>query len=132
MLRATEKIYRYFADKLLLKLKEGIGMYDDLQFPLEVLKGKHRPVILLYLCHKGTSHFSQLQQALGLSGKVLAEQLRHLEMHGMLMRISHPHSPAVGYSVTELGLSFLPVLEAILAWGQTRSINARFPPPEHA
>jgi DNA-binding HxlR family transcriptional regulator len=51
--------------------------------------------------------------------KVLIQQLREMEEHGLVHReIFLQVPPRVEYSATALGLSLEPVLVALCAWGQ--------------
>jgi DNA-binding HxlR family transcriptional regulator len=76
-------------------------------------------VLILQSLFKGTRRYSELQRELeGVSPKVLAAQLRELEHDGILLRVVHPEvPPRVEYSLTELGQSLWPVLQAMHAWG---------------
>jgi DNA-binding HxlR family transcriptional regulator len=54
----------------------------------------------------------------GISQKVLIEQLRALEEHGMVSRQPSADDPqGVEYLLTPLGESFRPVLESLIEWG---------------
>ena len=49
---------------------------------------------------------------------MLTKHLKELEADGMLCRTIFPEiPPKVEYSLTNLGLSFVPVLESMLQWG---------------
>jgi hypothetical protein len=53
------------------------------------------------------------------SQKVLIQQLRELEEHGLVHReVFRQVPPRVDYSATTLGLSLEPVLRALCEWGQ--------------
>jgi len=52
------------------------------------------------------------------SQKVLIQQLREMEEHGVVHReIFKEVPPRVEYSATKLGLSLRPVITALCAWG---------------
>ncbi|GEP52756.1 hypothetical protein FNO01nite_34280 [Flavobacterium noncentrifugens] len=52
-----------------------------------------------------------------ISRKVLTEQLKELEEDGILERIAYKElPPRVEYKLSEKGLAFLPILEAIKVW----------------
>ena len=63
--------------------------------------------------------FNELQRDLdGISQKVLTEKLRNMEEHELVSRTVYPEvPPRVEYSLTELGESLYPVLDALEAWG---------------
>ena len=55
----------------------------------------------------------------GITQATLTKQLRELEEDGFLHReINKEIPPRVEYTLTELGESFLPVLETMFAWSQ--------------
>ena len=68
----------------------------------------------------GTRRFGELKRSLGgVSQKVLTAQLRQMEESGLLTRTVYPEvPPRVEYTLTELGASLRPVLEALRDWGE--------------
>ena len=59
---------------------------------------------------------------------MITQQLRELEQAGLVTRTVHPVVPPhVDYAITELGLSTIPVIEGLRAWGanyfETRSAD---------
>ncbi|MGH9765716.1 MAG: winged helix-turn-helix transcriptional regulator, partial [Blastocatellia bacterium] len=52
----------------------------------------------------------------GLSTKTLAARLKKMELHGIIIRVSYRESPPrVEYSLTEMGVELLPVIDAVAA-----------------
>lgn len=68
----------------------------------------------------GTKRFGELRKQIGeVSQKVLTQQLRAMEADGLLCReVFAEVPPRVEYSLTELGKSLEPILDALMAWGQ--------------
>ncbi len=68
----------------------------------------------------GTKRFGELKKSIGsVSQKVLTAQLRQMEESGLLTRTVYPEvPPRVEYTLTELGQSLRPVLEALKNWGE--------------
>lgn len=68
----------------------------------------------------GTKWFGELKRSIGgVSQKVLTSQLRQMEESGLLRRTVYPEvPPRVEYTLTELGYSLKPVLEALQDWGE--------------
>ena len=68
----------------------------------------------------GTKRFGELKKSIGsVSQKVLTSQLRQMEESGLLTRTVFPEvPPRVEYSLTELGHSLKPVLDALGHWGE--------------
>ena len=85
---------------------------------LELIGGKYKALILWYLsCEK--LRYSQLRDLLmGITPKMLTQQLRELESKQLVHREVFPIvPPKVEYSLTELGKSLMPILVAMRDWG---------------
>jgi DNA-binding HxlR family transcriptional regulator len=55
---------------------------------------------------------------MGVTQKVLTQQLRNMERDGLVTRTVYPQvPPKVEYSLTSLGMSLKPVVDAIHRWG---------------
>lgn len=63
--------------------------------------------------------FNELRKDLdGVSQKVLTDSLRSMEEDGIIIRTVYPEvPPRVEYSLSELGESMRPILDAMNAWG---------------
>jgi len=85
---------------------------------LKVIGGRWKVLILRELL-VGMQRFNQLHRSLpGITQKMLTQQLRELEEDGILYRKVYPQvPPKVEYSLTPLGESLNPVLEAMHEWG---------------
>ena len=77
-------------------------------------------VLILRDLLQGTKRFSELKKSLGqVSQKVLTSQLRQMEASGLISRTVYAQvPPRVEYSLTELGRSLKPVLDAMVCWGE--------------
>ena len=64
--------------------------------------------------------FNELKKDLeGISQKVLTDSLRSMKADGLLTRTVYPEvPPRVEYTLTELGYSLRPILEAMRVWGE--------------
>ena len=64
--------------------------------------------------------FNELRRDLeGVSQKVLTDSLRSLEEDGIVVRTVYPEvPPKVEYSLSELGESMRPIIQAMEAWGK--------------
>lgn len=64
--------------------------------------------------------FNELQKDMeGISQKVLTDSLRSMEADGLITRTVYPEvPPRVEYSLSPLGESLKPILDAMKAWGQ--------------
>ena len=66
----------------------------------------------------GTKRFGELKKSIGtVSQKVLTAQLRDMEANGLVHRYAEV-PPRVEYSLTELGQSLKPILDAMWNWGE--------------
>lgn len=76
-------------------------------------------VLILRDLMDGTRRFGQLKKSVGgVSQKVLTAQLRQMEESGLLSRKVYAEvPPRVEYTLTELGYSLRPILDAMKIWG---------------
>ena len=85
-----------------------------------MLIGDKWKVLILRDLMPGTKRFGELKKSIGsVSQKVLTAQLRDLEEKGLVSRkVSAEVPPRVEYSLTELGKSLSPILDAMREWGE--------------
>ena len=85
---------------------------------LLVIGGSWKVPILWHLSGE-VKRFSQLRRDLqGVTQKMLTQQLRELERHGIVSRKVYPQvPPRVEYALTPRGRSLLPVVAAMCKWG---------------
>lgn len=86
---------------------------------LKVIGGRWKVYVLYFLFEK-PHRLSELRRRIpGVSQKVLVQQLRELEEHGIVKRrIFAEVPPRVVYSATRLGLSLKPIVDALCDWGK--------------
>lgn len=77
-------------------------------------------VLILRDLMSGTKRFGELKKSIGtVSQKVLTAQLRDMEANGLVHRDVYAEvPPRVEYSLTELGQSLKPILDAMWNWGE--------------
>lgn len=92
------------------------------ELTLSVISGKWKVVILWHLGVEGPHRFSDLQRLFPkISHKILTQQLRELMEDGIVHREVYPDiPPKVEYSMTELGMTLLPIVEMMYEWGKMR------------
>ena len=85
-----------------------------------MLIGDKWKVLILRDLLQGTKRFGELKKSIGtVSQKVLTAQLRDMERNGLVNRKVYPEvPPRVEYSLTELGRSLKPILDAMWDWGE--------------
>ena len=83
------------------------------------LIGDKWKVLILRDLMDGTKRFGELKKSIGsVSQKVLTAQLRHMEENGLVNRTVYAEvPPRVEYSLTEIGHSLKPILDAMTSWG---------------
>ncbi|MCC8128812.1 MAG: helix-turn-helix transcriptional regulator [Clostridiales bacterium] len=86
---------------------------------LTLISDKWKVLILRDLM-PGTKRFGELKKSIGhVSQKVLTAQLRQMEASGLVTRTVFPEVPPhVEYTLTELGYSLKPILDAMQEWGE--------------
>ena len=86
----------------------------------KILGGKWKIEILYYIGLRNVRRFGELRRHIGeITESSLTKQLRELEADGFISRFDYKEiPPRVEYSLTELGESFIPVLEFMREWGE--------------
>ena len=84
------------------------------------LIGDKWKVLILRDLRPGTKRFGELKKSVGnITQKVLTAQLRDMEESGLLTRTVYPEvPPRVEYTLTDLGRSLKPILDAMQDWGE--------------
>lgn len=86
---------------------------------LTLISDKWKVLILRDLL-SGTKRFGELKKSIGhVTQKVLTAQLRQMEESGLLTRTVYAEvPPRVEYTLTELGYSLKPIMDAMWTWGE--------------
>lgn len=92
-----------------------------INYPVELalaLLGDKWKIIILCQLFKGTKRFSEIFHSISnINQKMLTQQLRALEEDGFVIRKIFPEvPPRVEYTITPLGRSLHPVIEALFDW----------------
>ena len=84
------------------------------------LLGDKWKVLILRDLMPATNRFGELKKSIGrVSQKVPTAQLRDMEQNGLVHReVFAEVPPRVEYSLTELGRSLKPILDAMWNWGE--------------
>lgn len=99
-------------------MKENINANCPVAATLQLIGGKYKALLLWHLSGK-VLRFNELRRLVPeATPKMLTQQLRELERDGLIARRVYPVvPPKVEYSLTELGASLFPILQAMYAWG---------------
>jgi DNA-binding HxlR family transcriptional regulator len=89
------------------------------ELTLSLISGKWKIVILWHLCHDGPMRFGELMHLFKkCSHRIMTKQLRELEYDGLIARQAYEGTIVkVEYSLTELGLSIVPIVDMMWSWG---------------
>ncbi len=95
---------------------------EGVEQALKMLEGRWKLVILFHLFGGRVMRFSELERAIPeVSQKMLIQQLRQLEMDGIVQRMVYPQvPPKVEYALTDWGQALCPALDALLGWAAAR------------
>lgn len=87
---------------------------------MNLIGGKYKVIILWRLIDQ-TLRFSELQKLIpNATPKMLTQQLRELGRDGLISRTVYPVvPPKTEYSLTQLGISFIPILKSMGDWGMS-------------
>lgn len=92
---------------------------------VQLIGNKWKLLILRNVIYNGTQRFSDFMKSIpGISKKVLTDNLRCLESDGLLIRKIYAEvPPRVEYSLSPLGESLKPILDALRDWGNEYKPN---------
>jgi len=98
---------------------EALARCEPMSKLQAVIGGKWKILILWYVAHYKVQRFGELKRRLaGITQSTLTKQLRELEADGFLVRHDfHEIPPRVEYTLSELGTSFMDVIDYMKAWG---------------
>lgn len=106
-------------EKTLPTKEECSGSLKNVFDAMFVLNGKWKLPIVLCLMHS-SKRFNELQKEIkGISPKVLANELKDLELNFLIKRNVYPTTPvSIIYEATEYSHSLKDVLTELSAWGE--------------
>ena len=89
-----------------------------LEYGLEIFGGKWNSRIICVLAAKNVLRYSELRKEMGnITDAVLASTLKELIANKIVSRKSYDEiPPRVEYSLTEKGVSVVPILQSICKW----------------
>lgn len=89
-------------------------------YTLSLVDGKFKMIIIYWLSENRVMRFNELKRSIGsISYKTLSAMLKEMEAEDLVLRKEYPQiPPKVEYSLTERGLSLLPLLDIMCKWGE--------------
>jgi DNA-binding HxlR family transcriptional regulator len=111
----------YMSDQCDVKKAGEVEFRCYFQLAIMVIGGKWKPKVLFHLAQNDVVRFGALRRAVfGITEKMLIQSLKELEKDGLVNRkVYRQVPPKVEYSLTDLGKSFIPVLNAMFNWGKS-------------
>jgi DNA-binding HxlR family transcriptional regulator len=102
----------------LLSKEECAGSLKNILDALYVLNGKWKLALILSLV-QSSKRFNEIQgEITGISAKVLAKELKDLELNGFITRNVYPTTPvSIIYEATGYSRTLRPVIAELSAWG---------------
>lgn len=96
-------------------------------YTLKAIGGKWKLLILYYLMRDKVKRYGELKRAItGITHKMLSQQLRELDSEGLIDRKEFRQiPPKVEYSLSEKGLTLLPILGMMYKWG-SRNMKEKY------
>ena len=90
------------------------------QHTLSLISGKYKMAILYCLSEFGTVRFNEIKRYIqGITFKSLSSNLKDLEEDGLVLRRDYGENPPkVEYSLSELGMTLIPILDGMCEWGE--------------
>ena len=91
---------------------------------MSIIGGKWKPIIL-WILHDEVRRFGEIKKNIpAITQKMLTQQLRELEHDKIINRKVYPEvPPKVEYSLTDYGLTIMPILQSMADWGKNHKRN---------
>jgi DNA-binding HxlR family transcriptional regulator len=101
------------------RVKKAPSYLCPVEATLDVIGGKWKALILFWLKDE-VRRFGELRRKIpDVSERMLTQQLRELEEHGIVHReVYREVPPKVEYSLTPYGKTLRPITELMCAWGK--------------
>lgn len=107
------------------RCSEGLSSVED---AIYVIGGKWKLKIIIALQEHGNIRFNELQRiVVGISARVLSNELKDLELNGFVKRIVHSEQTpvVVEYISTDYSKTLRTVITALSEWGRTHKNNIK-------
>ena len=94
-----------------------------IEYGLDIFGGKWKSRIICVLSAHGTMRYNAIRKELNnITDAVLAAMLKEMIADGIISRKQYNEiPPKVEYSLTEQGLSVLPILQSICSWSRIQT-----------
>ncbi|KNF09095.1 HxlR family transcriptional regulator [Gottschalkia purinilytica] len=97
------------------------------EYTLSIIGGKWKMRIIYELGCERILRYGELKRNIPyITHKMLSTQLKELESDGLIIRKEYPQiPPKVEYSLSEKGLSLLPIINEMCKWGRENASEAK-------
>lgn len=105
----------------------GVELKDTgFGYTLSLIGGKYKMIIIYWLSEHKVMRHNELKRSIGtISFKTLSIMLKELEAEGLIIRKEFPQiPPKVEYSLSDRGLSLVPLLNMMCEWGEKNRLPA--------
>lgn len=102
-----------------------ISNKEPFEYTLSIISGKWKLKIIYLLACIGIARYGELKKNInGITHKMLSSQLKELENENIILRKEYPQiPPKVEYSLTQKGLSLMPIVEYMCDWGKENRVE---------
>jgi DNA-binding HxlR family transcriptional regulator len=101
---------------------------DPCTFTIKCFANKWKPHVLWEMRSGNAVRFSTILRRLPITERVLSQTLKELVADELVMRECFAEiPPRVEYSITSLGQTTIPLIEALYDWGRTRMQSVGLP-----
>ena len=99
--------------------KKALSFHCSVEAAMAVLGGKYKAIIIWHLNVSSVMRYNEIQKAIPqATAKMLSQQLKELESDGIIRRKLYPVvPPKTEYSLTDLGKTLVPIVNAMSDWG---------------
>ena len=93
-----------------------------IDYTLAKIGGKWNPFILWFLAKNGVKRYGEIRRFIPkVADKMLSQQLKELAADDLIKRKDYQTiPPKVEYAITEEGMTLMPILDLMCAWGFER------------
>lgn len=94
---------------------------EPFEYTLSIISGKWKMVIMFWLWKCEVMRYGELKKSVkSITHKMLSSQLKELEADNIIVRIEYSQvPPKVEYSLSEKGVSLMPILKEMCIWGHS-------------
>ncbi|MNO38980.1 HTH-type transcriptional regulator YodB [compost metagenome] len=97
---------------------KSTDLCPQLQKSMDII-GRRWTGLIIYQLLQGPQRFNVIEAALPISGRLLSERLKGLELEGIVLREVFPETPVrIQYSLTDKGLALETVIQDLQRWSK--------------